>query len=220
MAKKLNLDCMSLSSGKKIENVVLEEAIFSLPENLSLVHQVLISYLANARSGTRAQLNRGRVNHTTKKPFRQKGTGRARAGMTSSPIWRGGGRAFPNLPDENFTQKINKKMFKVGMATILSFLNENGRITLIDELKCSEPKTKTFLKTIEPLLLDGRVLFVFEDLEENVYLASRNLPHCKIILSTELNPVDLIKFDHVVLTKNSLERIQNSLQFSKEKKVA
>src|SRR5256885_11966114 len=114
--------------GQSTASVSASDIAFGREYNESLVHQVVTAYMANARAGTRAQKNRETVKHSTKKPWRQKGTGRARAGMTSSPIWRGGGRAFPNSPDENFTQKVNKKMYRAGMAAIFSQLVRDGRL--------------------------------------------------------------------------------------------
>jgi len=118
------------------------ETVFGREYNEDLIHQIVVAYQANARQGTRAQKDREQVHHSTKKPFKQKGTGRARAGMTSSPLWRGGGRIFPNMPDENFTQKINKKMYRAGMASIFSQLAREGRLAVVDSLKVESPKTK------------------------------------------------------------------------------
>src|SRR6186713_2341552 len=118
------------------------ETVFGRDYNEALVHQIVVAFQANARQGTRAQLDRGEVHHSTKKPFRQKGTGRARAGMTSSPLWRGGGRIFPNRPDENFSQKVNKKMYRAGMAAILSQLAREDRLVVVDTFTLDSPKTK------------------------------------------------------------------------------
>src|ERR671934_2799488 len=118
------------------------DAIFGREFNQALVHQLVVAYQANARLATRAQKDPGAVNHSTKKPWRQKGTGRARAGMTSSPLWRGGGRIFPNSPDENFTHKVNKKMYRAGMAAIFSQLAREGRLAVVDSIKVDAPKTK------------------------------------------------------------------------------
>ena len=117
--------------------VDVPDTVFGREYNESLIHQVVVAFQANARQGTRAQKDREQVRHSTKKPFKQKGTGRARAGMTSSPLWRGGGRIFPNMPDENFTQKINKKMYRAGMASIFSQLAREGRLSVVDSLTAS-----------------------------------------------------------------------------------
>src|SRR6187455_442661 len=129
-------------SGKSSANVAAADTVFGRDYNEALVHQVVTAYLANGRQGTRAQKDRGEVSHTTKKPFNQKGTGRARAGMSSSPLWRGGGRIFPNRPDENFSQKVNKKMYRAGMAAILSQLARDGRLAVVDSISVEAPKTK------------------------------------------------------------------------------
>src|SRR5213075_636605 len=120
--------------GKSDVNVAATDEVFGRDYNEALIHQVVTAYLANGRSGTRMQKDRGEVKHSTKKPWRQKGTGRARAGMTSSPLWRGGGRIFPNSPDENFSQKVNKKMYRAGMAAIFSQLAREGRLAVVDSL--------------------------------------------------------------------------------------
>ena len=128
--------------GQSAAKVDAQDTVFGRAYNEDLVHQIVVAYQANARQGTRKQKDRQEVKHSTKKPFRQKGTGNARAGMTSSPIWRGGGRAFPNSPEENFSQKINKKMYRAGMAVILSQLVRDGRLSVVDSLKVDSPKTK------------------------------------------------------------------------------
>ena len=127
--------------GKTVEAA---DAVFGREYNEALVHQIVVAFQANARLGTRAQLNRRDVHHSTKKPWRQKGTGRARSGMTSSPLWRSGGRAFPNTPDENFSQKLNKKMFRAGMASIYSKLVADARFVVVETIKADLPKTKAF----------------------------------------------------------------------------
>jgi large subunit ribosomal protein L4 len=128
--------------GQSSAKVDAPDTVFGREYNEALVHQVVVAYQANARQGTRAQKDRATVKHSTKKPWRQKGTGRARAGMTSSPLWRGGGRIFPNSPNENFTHKVNKKMYRAGMAAIFSQLAREGRLAVVDSLKVESPKTK------------------------------------------------------------------------------
>ena len=128
--------------GAQVSMLQASDTTFGREYNEALVHQVVTSFLANARSGTRAQLDRGEVSHTTHKPWRQKGTGRARAGMSSSPIWRGGGKAFPNSPDENFTQKVNRKMYRASMQAILSELARQGRLMVIEDLKVMARRPK------------------------------------------------------------------------------
>src|ERR1700752_4119376 len=127
--------------GQAATKVDAPDTVFGREYNEALVHQVVVAYQANARQGTRAQKDRATVKHSTKKPWRQKGTGRARAGMTSSPLWRGGGRIFPNSPDENFSHKVNKKMYRAGVCSILSKLLQDDRIAVIDGLSIEAPKT-------------------------------------------------------------------------------
>src|SRR5213075_1942148 len=140
--------------GKSDANVAATDEVFGRDYNEALIHQVVTAYLANGRSATRAQKDRGEVRHSTKKPFRQKGTGRARAGMTSSPLWRGGGRIFPNRPDENFSQKLNRKMYRAGMASILSQLAREDRIRVVDAFTVAQPKTKLLAQKIKSMGLD------------------------------------------------------------------
>src|SRR6187431_2946116 len=136
-------------SGKSSANVAAADAVFGRDYNEALIHQVVTAYLANGRSGTRAQKDRGEVKHSTKKPFRQKGTGRARAGMTSSPLWRGGGRIFPNRPDENFSQKMNRKMYRAGVCAILSQLAREDRLVVVDTFTLDSPKTKLLAQKLK-----------------------------------------------------------------------
>src|SRR3954470_7445220 len=141
--------------GKSDANVAATDEVFGRDYNEALIHQVVTAYLANGRSATRAQKDRGEVRHSTKKPFRQKGTGRARAGMTSSPLWRGGGRIFPNRPDENFAHKVNKKMYRAGMAAILSQLARDGRLAVVDSISIDAPKTKLLADKLKAMGLSS-----------------------------------------------------------------
>ncbi|ENX2492499.1 50S ribosomal protein L4, partial [Neisseria gonorrhoeae] len=175
--------------------------------NEALVHQLVNAYLANARSGNRAQKTRAEVKHSTKKPWRQKGTGRARSGMTSSPLWRKGGRAFPNKPDENFTQKVNRKMYRAGMATILSQLARDERLFVIEALTAETPKTKVFAEQVKNLALE-QVLFVTKRLDENVYLASRNLPNVLVLEAQQVDPYSLLRYKKVIITKDAVAQLE------------
>src|SRR6187551_948141 len=166
--------------GQSSASVSASDRAFGRDYNEALVHQVVTAYLANARMGTRAQKDRGTVKHSTKKPWRQKGTGRARAGMTSSPLWRGGGRIFPNSPDENFTQKVNKKMYRAGMAAIFSQLAREGRLSVVDSLTVDSPKTKHLAAKFKAMGLDS-VLVITDQLDDNLLLASRNLVNVLIV---------------------------------------
>jgi large subunit ribosomal protein L4 len=166
--------------GQASSNVDVPETVFGRDYNEALIHQLVVAYQANARQGTRAQKDREQVHHSTKKPFKQKGTGRARAGMTSSPLWRGGGRIFPNSPDENFTQKLNKKMYRAGMASIFSQLAREGRLAVVDSMKVDSPKTKQLADKFKAMNLN-HVLVIAEEVDENLYLASRNLPNILVV---------------------------------------
>src|SRR5579875_3249181 len=156
------------------------ETVFGREYNEALVHQIVVAFQANARQGTRAQKDREQVKHSTKKPFRQKGTGRARAGMTSSPLWRGGGRIFPNSPDENFSQKINKKMYRAGICSIFSQLAREGRLNVVENISVEAPKTKLLSQKLQGMGLDS-VLVITDALDENLLLASRNLPNVLVV---------------------------------------
>ena len=195
------------AQGQVSGSVAASDALFAREYNEALVHQLVTAYLANARSGNRAQKTRAEVKHSTKKPWRQKGTGRARSGMTSSPLWRKGGRAFPNKPDENFTQKVNRKMYRAGMATILSQLVRDERLFVIESLSAATPKTKDFADQVKNLGLE-QVLFVTKQLDENVYLSSRNLPNVLVLEATHADPYSLLRYKKVVLTKEAVEQLE------------
>jgi len=183
------------------------ETVFGREYNEDLVHQIVVAYQANARQGTRAQKDREQVKHTTKKPWRQKGTGRARAGMTSSPIWRGGGRTFPNSPEENFTQKINKKMYRAGMASIFSQLAREGRLAVVDSLKVEAPKTKLLAAKFKAMNLES-VLVIADEVDDNLYLASRNLPNVLVLEPRYADPLSLVHYKKVLVTKAAIEKLK------------
>jgi large subunit ribosomal protein L4 len=183
------------------------ETVFGREYNEDLVHQIVVAYQANARQGTRAQKDREQVKHTTKKPFKQKGTGRARAGMSSSPLWRGGGRIFPNMPDENFTQKVNKKMYRAGMAAILSQLVREGRLAVVDSLKVDAPKTKLLAAKFKAMNLDS-VLVIAEEVDDNLYLASRNLPNVLVVEPRYADPLSLVHYRKVLVTKGAMDKLK------------
>ena len=185
------LNDQGLSSSK----VDVPDAVFGREYNESLIHQVVVAFQANARQGTRAQKDREQVRHSTKKPFKQKGTGRARAGMTSSPLWRGGGRIFPNMPDENFTHKINKKMYRAGMASILSQLAREGRLAVVDSLTVDSPKTKVLADKFKAMNLKS-VLVIAHEVDENLYLASRNLTGILVVEPRYADPVSIRNWVH------------------------
>ena len=183
------------------------ETVFGRAYNEDLVHQVVVAFQANARQGTRAQKDREQVKHSTKKPFKQKGTGRARAGMTSSPLWRGGGRIFPNMPDENFAQKINKKMYRAGMASILSQLAREGRLAVVDSLKVDSPKTKPLAAKFKAMNLEA-VLVIADEVDENLYLASRNLVNILVVEPRYADPLSLVHYRKVLVTKAAMDKLK------------
>ena len=193
--------------GQAASKVEASDTVFGRDYNEALIHQVVVAYQANARQGTRAQKDRETVKHSTKKPWRQKGTGRARAGMTSSPLWRGGGRIFPNMPDENFTQKINKKMYRAGMASIFSQLAREGRLAVVDSFKVETPKTKQLAAKFKAMSLDN-VLVIADEVDENLYLASRNLINILIVEPRYADPVSLVNFKKVLVTKGAMDKLK------------
>ncbi|MDD0840735.1 50S ribosomal protein L4 [Curvibacter sp. HBC61] len=183
------------------------ETVFGRDYNEDLIHQIVVAYQANARQGTRAQKDREQVKHSTKKPFKQKGTGRARAGMTSSPLWRGGGRIFPNLPNENFSQKINKKMYRAGMASIFSQLVREGRLAVVDTLKVDAPKTKLLADKFKAMNLES-VMVIADEVDENLYLASRNLPNVLVVEARYADPLSLVHYKKVLVTKGAIDKLK------------
>lgn len=194
--------------GQAASSVTVSDALFGRDFNEALVHQVVTAYMANARSGNRAQLTRAEVNHSTKKPWRQKGTGRARSGMTSSPIWRGGGRTFPNSPDENFSHKVNKKMFRAGIGAILSELARLGRLSVVDAFTVDTPKTKILAQKIKGMGIDSDVLIITDNLDENLYLSARNLPNVLVLETMQADPVSLVRFANVLMTRNAVKQFE------------
>jgi large subunit ribosomal protein L4 len=196
--------------GKATAKVAASDNAFGREFNEALVHQLVTAYLANGRSGTRAQKDRGEVKHSTKKPFRQKGTGRARAGMTSSPLWRGGGRIFPNRPDENFTQKLNRKMYRAGVCAILSQLAREDRLVVVDTFTLSAPKTKLLVEKLKGMGFDD-VLIITDVLDDNLRLSARNLHHVSVASVSEADPVTLIRHEKIVVTKSAIAKIEEML---------
>ncbi|HEX9389908.1 MAG TPA: 50S ribosomal protein L4 [Usitatibacteraceae bacterium] len=198
------------ASGAADGTVAASADLFGRDYNEALVHQVVTAYQANARSGNRAQKGRSDVQKSTKKPWRQKGTGRARAGMASSPLWRGGGKIFPNSPDENFSQKVNKKMYRAGIAAILSQLVREDRLSVVDNMTIDAPKTKLLATKLKGMGLD-RVLIITDNLDDNLYLSSRNLPDVLVLEAKHADPVNLVRFPKIVLTKAALKQFEEVL---------
>ena len=198
------------SKGVEVGKLEASDVLFGREYYEARIHQVVVAYQANARSGNRAQKDREQVRHTTAKPFRQKGTGRARAGMSYSPLWRGGRRIFPNSPDENFSHKLNKKMYRAGMASIMSQLVREDRLAIVDALELEAPKTKLFVQKMKALGCES-ALVITDQLEENLFLASRNVPSVLVVEVNEADPVSLIRFPRVVMTKGALAKFEEIL---------
>jgi large subunit ribosomal protein L4 len=199
------------SEGKAGGTMKATDDIFAREFNQALVHQLVVAYQANARLGTRAQKDRGAVNHSTKKPWRQKGTGRARAGMTSSPLWRGGGKIFPNSPDENFSQKVNRKMYRAGLCAILSQLAREDRLRVVDQFTVDAPKTKLLAKKVKDMGFD-EVLVITDEIDEKLALSSRNLVNVQVINVRHANPVSLVHSKNVLLTKAAVAKLEEMLK--------
>jgi len=191
--------------------VQAKDEVFGRDFNQALVHQIVVAFQANARVGSRAQKDRGAVRHSTKKPWRQKGTGRARAGMTSSPLWRGGGKIFPNSPDENFTHKVNRKMYRAGMASILSQLAREDRLRVVDSFTLEQPKTKLLAQKVKSMGFD-ELLVITDEIDENLQLSSRNLRNVAVISAKNANPVALVRFPNVVLTRGAVAKLEELLK--------
>ncbi len=196
--------------GQATAKVDAPDTVFARDYNEALVHQIVVAYQANARQGTRAQLDRGAVRHSTKKPFRQKGTGRARAGMTSSPLWRGGGRIFPNSPDENFSQKVNKKMYRAGMAAIFSQLAREGRLAVVESISVDAPKTRLLAQKFKAMGLDS-VLVIADEVDDNLLLASRNLANVLVVEPRYADPLSLVFYKKVLMTRGAIEQLKEML---------
>ena len=196
--------------GEAQQALAASDTLFARDYNEALIHQVVVAYHANGRQGTRQQKTRSEVRHSTKKPWRQKGTGRARAGMTSSPLWRGGGRIFPNKPDENFSQKLNRKMYRAGMASILSQLVREERLSVIDGLAIDQPKTKLLAGMLAGLGVQD-VLILTDKLDDNLYLASRNLPNVLVLEARHADPVSLMRYERVLVSRAAVKHLEEAL---------
>ncbi|MBR0568067.1 50S ribosomal protein L4 [Azoarcus sp. L1K30] len=197
--------------GQAASTLQASDVLFGREYNEALIHQLVTAYLANARSGNRAQKGRAEVNKSTRKPFRQKGTGNARAGMASSPLWRGGGKIFPNSPDENFSQKVNRKMYRAGVAAILSQLAREDRLAVVEDFSVEAPKTRMLVQKLKGMGLDS-VLVITDGLDENLFLSSRNLNQVLVLDVHEADPVSLVRFPKVLVTKGALAKMEESWQ--------
>ncbi|WP_424192840.1 50S ribosomal protein L4 [Ampullimonas aquatilis] len=197
-------------SGQALSSVSAADTVFGREYNEALVHQLVVAYQANARSGNRAQKGRSEIAKSTRKPWRQKGTGRARAGMASSPLWRGGGKIFPNSPEENFSHKVNKKMYRAGICSILSQLVREDRLAVVDSLSLDAPKTKLLSEKLKSMGLSS-VLLISDVFDENLYLASRNLQGVYLVEPHQADPVSLVKYQKVLVTKAAIAKIEEML---------
>ena len=203
----MELKLVSGAGQNKSESVSASDKLFGREYNESLVHQLLIAYLSNARGGNRAQKDRSEVNKSTHKPWRQKGTGRARSGTAASPIWRGGGRVFPNSPDENFNKKVNRKMYRAGMSVILSQLAREERLVVTEDFVVDAPKTKVLSEKLKNLEME-EVMIIVDQLDDNLLLSSRNLPRVRAADVKSSDPVSLLKFDKVLITSAALKKFE------------
>ena len=187
-------------SGKAAASLNASDELFGRAYNEDLVHQLVTAYMANARAANSKQKGRSEIAKSTKKPFAQKGTGRARAGMASSPLWRGGGKIFPNTGEENYTHKVNRKMYRAGVASIFSKLVSEGRLIVVDSLTVDAPKTKLLAQKVKSMGFDG-VLVITDELDDNLKLSSRNLHNVEVIAAQQTNPVALVRHPSVLITK-------------------
>jgi large subunit ribosomal protein L4 len=197
--------------GQASAKVEAPDTIFARDFNEPLVHQVVVAFQANARSANRQQKDRSEVRHSTKKPWKQKGTGRARAGMTSSPLWRGGGRTFPNSPEENYSQKLNRKMYRAGLCSILSQLAREERLSVVEGFSLDSPKTRLLAGKLKAMGLNDSVLVITDTVDENLFLASRNLINVLVVEPHHADPVSLVHFDRVLITRPALAKVQEML---------
>ena len=197
--------------GKPTAKVAASDEAFARDYNEALVHQVVTAYLANARQGTRKQLARGEVNKSNKKPWKQKGTGRARAGRASSPLWRGGGKIFPNLPDENFSHKVNRKMYRAGVFSILSQLAREDRLAVVEKFTVEAPKSKTLATKLKDMGFDD-VLIITDSLDDNLRLSSRNLRNVEVVTVGAADPLTLLQHAKVLVTRGAVARIEEWLK--------
>ena len=198
------------NDGVAAGSVQASDALFGRDYNEALVHQVVVAFQANARAGNRAQKGRAEIAKSTRKPWKQKGTGRARVGMASSPLWRGGGKIFPSSPDENFSQKVNRKMYRAGLASILSELARQDRLLVVDDMALEAPKTKMLAAKLKGMGLD-RVLLITDSYDENLVLSSRNLPNVLVLEAHQADPVSLVRFPTVVVTRGAVAKFEEIL---------
>jgi len=188
----------------------VSDTVFAAAYNEPLVHQVVVAYQATGRQGTRKQKTRSEVRGGGKKPWRQKGTGQARAGTIRSPLWRGGGKVFPSSPDENFTHKVNRKMYRGALRSILSELLRQGRLVTVSEFNMDQPKTKTLVEKLKKLDT-ADVLIVTDTLNNNLALAARNLPDVDVRTVSQADPVSLVRHEKVIMTQSAVKKLEEML---------
>ncbi|MBY0483369.1 50S ribosomal protein L4 [Nitrosomonas sp.] len=195
---------------QKTDSIIVSDELFNRDYNEALVHQVITSYLSNARGATRAQKGRSDVAKSTRKPWRQKGTGRARVGMASSPIWRGGGKVFPSSPDENFRKKLNRKMYRAGVSVIVSQLIRDNRLLVTDTFDIDTHKTRVLVEKLEALGL-GEVMLITHEIDDNLYLSSRNIPGISVVEVKNVDPVSLLRYEKTLITTEGLKKFEELL---------
>lgn len=198
------------ADGSSGTNIALSEQVFDQAYNEDMVHQVVVAYMAAGRSGTVAQKTRSEVRGGGAKPWRQKGTGRARSGTIRSPIWRSGGRAFAAKP-RDYSQKVNKKMYRGAMRAILSELLRQERLSVVESLEVTEAKTKQIAQLISNLNLEGKILILINEADVNVFLAARNIPKVEVELTSWVDPVSLVEFDTVLATSDAIKSLEERL---------
>ncbi len=202
--KTVKIPCLDKSG---TEDIAVSDEIFGRAYNEPLVHQLINAYLANGRSGTRAQKGRSDVSMSTRKQWRQKGTGRARTGSAANPLWRGGGKIFPSQPSENFSHKINRKMYRAGLCCILSRLVRDGRLKVSNEFAVDQPKTRDLVhKLSEYSILSAMI--VTDIFDSNLYLAARNIPNVTVLDLPRINPVSLLRHENIIFTREAILKIE------------
>lgn len=197
-------------SKKKLE---LSDDIFACAFNEALIHQVVTAYMAAGRAGTKAQKTRAEVRGGGAKPWKQKGTGQARAGTIRSPLWRTGGKIFAAKP-RCFKQKVNKKMYKGALRSILSELIRQERLLIVDGFQVDAPKTKVLVKKLHDMNIEGHVVIISDSVEENLYLAARNLPHVQLFdaATSAMDPVTLVRAEKVIVTESAIKELEELLK--------
>jgi large subunit ribosomal protein L4 len=205
----MDIQVMTPDNSGKTTNLQVSDVVFGKEFNEDLVHQIIVAQQAGARAGTQKQKNRAEVNGSTKKPWRQKGTGRARAGMRMSPIWRKGGVTFAARP-RDYSQKVNRKMYRSAICAILSELLRSGRLLVVENIQLADHKTKTCAAWLNQMQLT-EALIISDNLDTNLLLGSRNIPNIRLAEAGDLNPVDLVHYDKVVMTKQAIQQIEERL---------